>query len=65
MLGVGIIMMFGVSLYEEKKGSVREAIATKSYALQSLIWCGLLLLVLVFGTYGIGYDSSQFIYNRF
>lgn len=65
VLGVGIIMMFGVSLYEEKKGSVREAIATKSYALQSLIWCGLLLLVLVFGTYGIGYDSSQFIYNRF
>ena len=25
----------------------------------------LLLTVLIFGAYGIGYDSSQFIYNQF
>jgi hypothetical protein len=25
----------------------------------------LLLIVLIFGAYGIGYDSSQFIYNQF
>lgn len=64
VLLVGICMMLGVSLIQ-RSGSVRDRIAHLAYPLQVTIWFGLFLLVLLWGTYGIGYDASQFIYNRF
>ncbi len=45
--------------------SLREKIAAKPYPVQFALWFGLFLIVIIFGAYGIGYDSSQFIYNRF
>ncbi len=47
------------------KGSVREQIATKPVLVRYAIFYGLFLAILIFGAYGIGYDSSQFIYNQF
>ena len=60
----GIALMFAVSLYQEKKGSVREALWTKP-ALRYAVVFLLLLVVLLMGSYGIGYDASNFIYNQF
>ena len=28
-------------------------------------WIALLLAVVVFGAYGVGFDANQFIYNQF
>ncbi|MBE6013891.1 MAG: MBOAT family protein [Lachnospiraceae bacterium] len=64
MLIVGVIVLLTVSLIQ-RKGSVRELIATKPYAARAAIWGILIVVILIFGTYGIGYDSAQFIYNRF
>jgi len=64
LLGIGILIMLSVSLVQ-CKGPVRERIARLPYAIQVTIWFGLFLAVLLFGRYGIGYDSSQFIYNQF
>ena len=64
------ILLFGIVLFNivsalHAKGSVREKIAGNVYPVRVCIWFALFLLVLLLGVYGIGYDSSQFIYNRF
>lgn len=64
VLLAGILLMLAVSLVQ-RTGSVRVKIANLRYPLQAAVWFGLFLLVLLWGTYGIGYDSNQFIYNRF
>jgi hypothetical protein len=60
----GTILLFSVSLIQ-RKGSVREQIAGKPYPVRYLVWMSLFVAVLLMGVYGFGYDSSQFIYNRF
>ncbi len=63
ILAVGIAVITAVSSLSAK-GSVRERL----YDRPILAWtlCGALLVaVLLFGTYGVGYDASQFIYNQF
>lgn len=62
--GVGIAMMFAVSCVQEKHGSVRELI-WKKQGLCYVLFGLLLLAILIFGAYGVGYDASQFIYNQF
>ena len=61
---VGILIVFAVSMLQ-RKGKVRKQIAGLAYPLRAAIWFGLFLAVLIFGEYGVGYDASQFIYNRF
>lgn len=64
VLLAGILLMLAVSL-AQRRGSVRNQIGEMSYPLRATVWFGLFLLVLLWGTYGIGYDASQFIYNQF
>lgn len=60
----GIVIMFAVSLYQEKRGRVREALQKNDALRYTLIFL-LLLAVLLMGSYGIGYNASNFIYNQF
>ena len=60
----GIVLMFAVSVFQEKKGSVREFLWTKPVLRYSLIFV-LFVIVLLMGSYGIGYNASNFIYNQF
>ena len=64
ILGGGIALMFAVSIFQEKKGSVREMLWTKP-ALRYILVFALLLVTLLMGSYGIGYNASSFIYNQF
>ena len=64
ILAVGVLILLAVSLLQ-RKDSVRDRIALKAYPVRVCVWFGLFLLVLLLGAYGIGYDASQFIYNRF
>ena len=64
VLALGILLMLAVSLAGRRE-SVRSKIGRMRYPVQAAVWFGLFLAVLLFGTYGIGYDASQFIYNRF
>lgn len=64
ILFIGVLIMLTVSLLQ-RKGSVRKRIDHWHYPLRVAVWFGLFLLILLWGTYGIGYDASQFIYNRF
>jgi hypothetical protein len=60
----GVLLMLAVSLVQ-RKGGVRDRIAGLAYPIRFVIWFGLFIIVLLMGAYGVGYDSSQFIYNRF
>lgn len=64
ILAGAILLVFGVSL-ARRSGSVREKLRAKPYPVRFGAWYGLFLVVLLMGAYGIGYDASQFIYNRF
>ncbi len=64
VLAAGVLVLLGVSLLQ-RGGSIRDKVAAKPYLFRVCVWFVLLLAVLLLGTYGIGYDSSQFIYNRF
>lgn len=63
ILAVGCLMMAAVGSFS-KQNNLRECL----YDRPILSWtlCGVLIVgVLLFGAYGIGYDASQFIYNQF
>ena len=65
VLAVGLMLVLAVSLFKNKHGSVRDAL----YAKPSVLFYGLMglliVVILIFGAYGIGFDSSQFIYTQF
>lgn len=60
----GCVMIFVSSVMAERGNSIRERLGKIPFGVPFAI-VALILLTLVFGTYGIGYDSSQFIYNQF
>ena len=65
ILAVGLAVVLGTSLIKVRVGNLREYVYSKS---ESLYYVGGALLVVatfIFGAYGVGYDSSQFIYNQF
>jgi len=48
-----------------RKGSVRKQLSAKPVMVRYLVYFAIFLAVLILGAYGVGYDSSQFIYSRF
>ena len=65
LLSVCLLLLFAVSLIEEKKGSVRDLIFAAPEIVRYAVFYVLVLSVIIFGAYGIGFDQSQFIYNQF
>lgn len=64
VLGMGTVILLGVSL-AGRRGSVRERLAAKPVPVRYAVVYGLFLCTVIIGAYGVGYDSSQFIYNQF
>lgn len=65
ILGASVVVLFSVSLLQEKRGSVRELLWRKPAAVRRGVLFLLLVVVLLMGSYGIGYNASNFIYNQF
>ena len=64
VVACGVFTMLYVSLIQRRE-SVRVQISKKPFAFRAGVGMALFLVVLIFGAYGVGYDASQFIYNRF
>lgn len=64
ILFCGVIIMFLVSTIN-RNGNIREKLLNKPYVVRYIIFTGMLFAIVLFGTYGRGYDAAQFIYNRF
>jgi hypothetical protein len=65
VLFVGFVIVLGVSIYKYNRGGVREALYAKPAAVYYAVMAVLFVGIIIFGAYGTGYDSSQFIYNQF
>lgn len=65
LLFVCLLIILAVSITEEKRGSVRDIIFRSPAVWKYAVFGALLIVIVVFGAYGIGYDQSQFIYNQF
>ena len=64
VLAVGVVVLFLVSL-ASRAADIRDRILAKDEIVWYPVLALLFVTILIFGVYGIGYDSSQFIYNRF
>ena len=65
ILVLGTLLLFAVSM-AGRSGSVRDKMEKKiPFVGRWVIFSVLLLIIVVFGAYGLGYDASQFIYNQF
>ena len=65
LLAVGLMIVLGVSLFKVKFGSVRDVLYAKPRGVFYGVMIALFVAIIIFGAYGIGFDSSQFIYNQF
>ena len=61
---VAILFLFTIELIQ-RKGSIRERIFKLNPSLQLIIVTLFSFTVIVFGYYGLGFDSSSFIYGAF
>ncbi len=64
ILLAAVMLMLFVSL-SSRNGSFRAKLAARPMMLRYAAYFLLFLVTLIFGAYGIGYDSNQFIYSRF
>ncbi|MCR5216114.1 MAG: MBOAT family protein [Lachnospiraceae bacterium] len=64
ILAVGVMIVWTVSLCKAR-GITMKVVSKRSYGLSLGLVMALVIMVLVFGTYGHGYDASAFIYNQF
>ena len=64
VLALGTVVLIGVSL-AGRNGTVREKLAARPAPVRYAVIYSLFLCTLIIGAYGVGYDSSQFIYNQF
>ena len=64
ILFAGLIILFTVSMLQRRK-AVRERLWDKPAVLNCFVTWLLLISIVLFGAYSIGYDSAQFIYNQF
>lgn len=64
VLLIGVIVLISFSLVQ-RSGSVREKISSRPFILRYAVYILLFFSIIIFGAYGIGFDSNQFIYNQF
>ena len=66
ILWVGILILLFVDAYYAKKQAFFDTLVKgQCLAVQYVIVAVLLVMVIVFGVYGEGYDATQFIYFQF
>lgn len=65
IIGFSILVMLAVSITQEKKGSLRDLLANKPAVLRYSLIIALLIITILAGSYGIGYNATDFIYNQF
>ena len=63
---LGLAVVFAISLYEAKNNiQLREVLVKKRVGLQLIVTTVILLVVIIFGVYGPGFDSNDFVYMQF
>ena len=64
VIAAGCAAMLTVSILQNRR-PVRDRLMAMPVAARYVMFAAAVLLIFVFGAYGIGYDAGQFIYTRF
>jgi alginate O-acetyltransferase complex protein AlgI len=64
IITLGLLTLLTVSLVQ-RSGSVRVKLDQKPIFVRHAAYYALIISIIVFGAYGFGYDSTQFIYTQF
>lgn len=65
LLFASLLLLFTVSLFQEKGYNIREALARQHIIFRWAIYYTAILAILVFGIYGPNFDQASFIYQGF
>ena len=66
LLAVALLILFAVSLLRSRRGmDLGQYLLTQNVLFRWAVMLGLALLILVFGEYGVDFDSNKFIYFDF
>ena len=65
VLAIGFLIMFVVSLLQEKGYNLREKISKQNIVFRWVLYYGIIFSIIIFGIYGPGYAASDFIYGQF
>lgn len=65
LLFVVLLIWLAVSLFEERGGDVRTYLAGRPAVVRWVCYYGIVLLLLITGIYGGGYDTAVFMYQSF
>lgn len=60
-----IVLLFAVDILQEKGVRIRESLASQGIVFRWLIYIAALFLLILFGMYGEGIESANFIYQGF
>ena len=65
VLGVSLVILLCVSLFEKRGGSVLDSLERRPRAVRWIVYYALAFAVILLGLYGPGYSESAFIYFQF
>ena len=65
VLAVAVVVVFIISLLQEKGIHIREAVGRRNIVLRWTLYFLMLIAILVFGIYGPEYDAASFIYQAY
>ena len=65
IVGLALILVWIISMVNEKGISVREVIDRQTIVIRWTVWLAMLLFIIVFGAYGLGYIPVDPMYAQF
>ena len=65
VLGVALLIVLIISIIQEKGIHIRESIGKWNSVFRWLVYFIILIMIMVFGIYGPGYDAANFIYQAY
>lgn len=63
--GVSLLLLGFADVWRARERSLRDCIAAKPLPLRWLAWLTLLVVIVLFGVYGPGYDAASFLYFKY
>ena len=60
-----IISMLSLVFHDIYKDKINNIICNTSYELRTVLLCSFIIIILVFGIYGIGFKIDDFVYSKF
>lgn len=65
LLVASLLFLWGVSLVQENGVKIRDRILNQHLLVRWTIYIGAIIFIMIFGTYGYGFDAQAFIYGGF